>query len=149
MRPPLSAGMTISSFLQNQRAESKKQLFSFRSCVQWVAKWLSLSNPSTNHKIPKPSLCLAIHCISQFHNHAQYVNVEYSGGPLENQTWQTEWKTSPLDKVQLCEYENQTSEAFGAVALQNFPLLATAHDCETGLLLSFLYSVYYVHKSSH
>ena len=29
-------------------------------------------------------------------------------GPLDNQTWQTEWKPVPLTKVQLCEYENQT-----------------------------------------
>ena len=67
-----------------------------------------------------------------------------SGGPLGNQTWQTEWKTVPLAAVQLCEYENQTLEAFLAasrlyskfdcpVARQNLLLLATAHDCETGL----------------
>ena len=66
------------------------------------------------------------------------------GGLLDNQTWQTEWKTAPLAKVQLCEYENQTLEAFVAascsyvkfdcaVARQNVSLLATAHDCETGL----------------
>ena len=69
---------------------------------------------------------------------------ENSGGPLDNQTWQTAWKTAPLAKVQLCEYENQTLEAFVAasysyvkydcpVAQQNSSLLATAHDCETGL----------------
>ena len=48
--------------------------------------------------------------------------------------------------VQLCEYENQTLEAFVAasrsyakfdcpVARQNFSLLPTAHDCETGLFI--------------
>ena len=47
--------------------------------------------------------------------------------------------------MQLCEYENQTLEAFIAasrlsakfdcpVARHNFSLLATAHDWETGLL---------------
>ena len=35
-----------------------------------------------------------------------------SGGPLDNQTWQTEWKTASLVKVQLYEYENRTLEAF-------------------------------------
>ena len=66
-----------------------------------------------------------------------------SGGPLDNQTSQTEWKTAPLATAQLCEYENQTLEAFGAasrlygkfdcpVARQKFSLLVTAHDCETG-----------------
>ena len=40
---------------------------------------------------------------SQFHNHAQYLKVKYSGRPLDSQTWQTEWKTAPLAKVQLCE----------------------------------------------
>ena len=66
----------------------------------------------------------------------------YSGGPLDNQTWQTEWSTVPLAKVQLCEKENQTLEAFVVasrfyakfdcpVACQNCPLLATVHDCET------------------
>ena len=54
-----------------------------------------------------------------------------------------------LDKVQLCEYEKQTSEAFVAVsclytkfncpvARQKFSLLATAHDCETGLQLGLM-----------
>ena len=68
-----------------------------------------------------------------------------SDGPLDNQTWQIGWKTAPLAKVLLCEYENQTLEAFVAasrsyvkydcaVAHQNFSLLATAHDCETELL---------------
>ena len=67
-----------------------------------------------------------------------------SSGPLDNQTWQREWKTAPLAKVQLCEYENQTLEAFVAVsrsyaksdcavARHDFSLLATAHDCEIGL----------------
>ena len=59
--------------------------------------------------------------------------VKNSGGPLDNQTWQTEWKTTPLAKVQLCEYQNQTLGAFVAasrlsarfdwpVAHQNFSL---------------------------
>ena len=63
-----------------------------------------------------------------------------------------ELKTAPLAKVQLCEYENQTLEAFVAasclyakfdcpVACQNFSLLGTAHDCETTLLtLSVLHA---------
>ena len=66
-----------------------------------------------------------------------------SGGPLNNQTCQTEWKTVPVAKVQLCEYENQTLEAFVVpsrlsakfdcpVTRQNFSLSASAHDCETG-----------------
>ena len=51
--------------------------------------------------------------------------------------------------MQLCEYENQTLEALVAasrlsakcdcpVTHQNFKLLATAHDCETGLHWSVL-----------
>ena len=51
---------------------------------------------------------------------------------------------SPLAKVQLCEGENKTLEALVAasrlsakfdcpVVHQNFPLLAAAHDCGTGL----------------
>ena len=52
--------------------------------------------------------------ISQSHNHAQLLQLDNSGGPLDNQTWQTEWKTAPLSKAQLCEYENQTLEAFVA-----------------------------------
>ena len=42
--------------------------------------------------------------------------MKYSGGSLDNQTWQTEWKNAPLAKVQLSEYENQTLEAFVAVS---------------------------------
>ena len=56
---------------------------------------------------------------SQFHNHMQYLKVYNSGRPLENQTWQTEWKTAPLAKVQLCEYENQTLEVFVGVSQLN------------------------------
>ena len=54
--------------------------------------------------------------ISQFDNHAQSLKVKHSGGPLDNQTWQTEWKTAPLAIVQLCEYKNQTMEAFVAAS---------------------------------
>ena len=36
--------------------------------------------------------------ISQFHNHLE---VKYSGRPLDNQTWQSEWTTVLLPKVQL------------------------------------------------
>ena len=64
---------------------------------------------------------------------------------MDNQTWQIEWKTAPLPIVQLCEYENQTLEAFLAashlytmfdcpVVCQNVSLLAAVHDCEIGLL---------------
>ena len=28
--------------------------------------------------------------VSQFHNHAQYLKIETSGGPLDNQTWQAD-----------------------------------------------------------
>ena len=65
-------------------------------------------------------------------------------GPPDNETWQTEWKTAPLAKVQLSEYENQTLEAFVVVshlyakfdcpvACPNCSLLGTVHGCETGL----------------
>ena len=93
--------------------------------------------------------------IIQFQNHAQSLKVKNSGGPLNKQTWQTEWKTAPLAKVQLCEYENQTLEALVAASrlsklIVQWParicsLLAIVHDCETGFfrmpaLLHFLYS---------
>ena len=62
--------------------------------------------------------------------------MKISGGPLDNQTWRTEWKTAPLAKVQLYQYKNQTLEAFVAarrlyakfdcpVAHQKFSLLLT------------------------
>ena len=61
---------------------------------------------------------------------------EFCGGLLGNQACQTEWKTAPLDKVQLCEYETQTLEAFHSyakfdcpVAHQIISLLATVHNC--------------------
>ena len=82
--------------------------------------------------------------ISQFHNHAQQLKGRYSGGPLDNPTCQTEWKTVPLTKVQLCEYTNLTLGAFVVtshlytkfdclVVYQNLSLLATVRDCEIGL----------------
>ena len=59
--------------------------------------------------------------------------------------WQTEWKTAPLAKVQLYEYENQTLEAFVvasrlsdcSVAHQNLSLFVTAHDCDTVMPKSY------------
>ena len=70
--------------------------------------------------------------VIQFHNHVQWVKVINSGRPLDNQTWQMD--TAPVAKVQSCEYENQTLEAFVAgsclyakfdcpVAHQNLSLL--------------------------
>ena len=66
-------------------------------------------------------------------------------------TWQAEWKTGPLAKVQLFEYENQILHVFVATSLSfakfNCPvarqflllslllLLSTARDCETGLYI--------------
>ena len=64
---------------------------------------------------------------SQFHshNHAQYVPVKISGGPLDNQIWQREQKTDySIAQVQLCEYENQTLEAFVAASR-----LSAKFDC--------------------
>ena len=55
--------------------------------------------------------------------------MKHSGGPLDNQTWQTEWKTAPLAKVQLCEYENQTLEAFVAASR-----LYTKFDCPVAMI---------------
>ena len=52
-----------------------------------------------------------------------------NGETLDNQTWQTEWKTAPLATVQLCEYENQTSEAFVAASR-----LSAKFDCPVARL---------------
>ena len=51
--------------------------------------------------------------------------MKHSGGPLDNQTWQTEWETGPLATVQLYEYENQTLEAFVAASC-----LYAKFDCQ-------------------
>ena len=75
--------------------------------------------------------------------------VNISGRPLGNQTLQTEWNTGPMAKVQLCEYENQTSETIVVasrlnakfdclVAGQNCSLLATVHDCDFNWLIVHL-----------
>ena len=75
-------------------------------------------------------------------NYAQKLKGNHSGKPLNNQTWQTEWKTAPLATEHLCEDEDHTSEVFVVarhlyakfdwpVAHQNFSALATGHDCET------------------
>ena len=51
-----------------------------------------------------------------------------NSGGTESVEKLAERKTVPLAKVQSCEYENQTLEAFVAP-------VATAHACETGLVL--------------
>ena len=58
-------------------------------------------------------------------------------------------KTAPMAKVQLCEYEDQTLEAFVTasrssakfdypVARHNVSLLDTGHGCETSLLMHYM-----------
>ena len=62
-----------------------------------------------------------------------------SGGPLDNQTWQTEWITVLLAKVEFCisaKTQLWTLLFVMVSRLQNFPLLATVHDCETETLYS-------------
>ena len=50
---------------------------------------------------------------SRIHTHRTVAESEEFWQPTAvSQTWQTEWKTTPLAKVQLCEYEYQTLEAF-------------------------------------
>ena len=69
--------------------------------------------------------------------------VKNSGRPLDNQTWQTEWKTASSAKEQVCEYKKQLCKLllWPAVWMQSlnvqWPIRtshSTAHDCETGLL---------------
>ena len=65
-----------------------------------------------------------------------------SGGPLDNQTWQTEWKTAPLAAVQLRVSTNTKLWKlllWRAVCMPSLIVqwptrtfhLATAHDSET------------------
>ena len=76
--------------------------------------------------------------ISQFHNHAQWLKVRNSGGPLDNQTWHTNgWLLQNSSKVWFL-YSHNCTLANGAVfhffpakfdypvACQKFSLLATA-----------------------
>ena len=107
------------------------------ACLEWV--WITEPAPgrysfTKNH--PGLQSCAVA---------TRTVKVKNSGGPLDNQTWQTEWKTAPLVKVQLYEYKNQTLEGFVAVsrlyakfdcsvANQNFFTFSYFYDCETGLL---------------
>ena len=58
------------------------------------------SRGSTGHASPQKSKVLQ-NGIGQFSNHVQELSVTNSGGPLENHTWYTEWKTGPLTIVQL------------------------------------------------
>ena len=65
-----------------------------------------------------------IHDLYHMHTHLKlYKSVsqscavaETSDGPLDNQTWQTDWKTVSFAIVQLCEYENQTLETFAVAS---------------------------------
>ena len=93
--------------------------------------------------------------MSQICNHAQLlkgIKKKQSGRPLDNQTWQTEWKTAPLTKVQLLRISTKLWKLLlqPAICVQSlivlssqsrfFTLLvATAHDCESGLLPTLAY----------
>ena len=70
--------------------------------------------------------------------------MENTGGPLGNQTWHTRgWPQQKIQKFGFCIHTTAPCpmEQFFIlfakfdcpVAHQNFPLLATSHDCETGL----------------
>ena len=66
------------------------------------------------HGIPTWLYSTWRHCftISQCHSHAQSLKVTNSSEPLDNQTWQTEWKTAPLVKVLLCEVRKPNFGSF-------------------------------------
>ena len=83
--------------------------------------------------------------ISQLDNHAQAPKVEYSGGPLDNPSWQTNFW--PQQKLLKFGFRTQATAPWSVeqsfilsakfdcpVACQNISLLATAHDFEIGLL---------------
>ena len=57
---------------------------------------------------------------------------------IYNQTWQTKWKTASLAIVQLCEYENQTLEAFVAPVTHRNLLLLLRMISETDVILPIL-----------
>ena len=110
-----------------------KYFFVHEMCKSWKARELAKSLLKNKPKKGTPDLLFSLYhlvfksncsTVSQFHNHAQLLKVETSSGPLDNQTWQTEWKTAPLAKVQLCEYKFQTLEVFVAVSH-----LYTMFDC--------------------
>ena len=87
---------------------------------------------------------------SQFHSHAQ-LRLKHSGGPLDNQTWQTEWKTAPqasFTVMRSCwdwnilagrwtiKLGRQSGSLLCSYVQQgHYLILATAHDCGSGVLL--------------
>ena len=83
--------------------------------------------------------------ISQSHSHVQELKRNNSDGPLDNQTWQTnDWLQQKLPKfgfrthTTACWPVEQSSilstEFDCPVVHQNFSLLSTVRDCETGFL---------------
>ena len=75
--------------------------------------------------------------ISQFHNHAQLLNVKNSGRPLDNQTCSfhesavvSEWKPN---FGSFCCGQPIVCHVWWSSGHQNCLLVATAHDWETGL----------------
>ena len=58
----------------------------------------------------------------------------WPGGSLDNQPWQTEWKTAPMASVQLCEYENQTLEVFVLASPVFIPSLIFQYSGARGFL---------------
>ena len=68
------------------------------------------------------------------HNHAR----------LDNQTWQAEWDTAPMAKVQLCRKAQLLEALRGTVLMPDLKvhwppesLLDAAHDFETGFILEY------------
>ena len=105
-------------------------------------KWRGEVRPCTAKYIQQDQMNIVI---SQFHNHAQYLKGKNSGGPLDNQTWYTNsWPEQKLPEfgsrthttsLRPMEQFSILSAKFDCpVSRQNISLLATAHDCETGLL---------------
>ena len=90
------------------------------------------------------SLVLSWPAISQFHNVVQLRKVKHSGAPLDNHTWFiNSW---PQQKLPKFGFGSQTTALWPMyqscilyakfdclVSYRNCSLLATAHDCETGV----------------
>ena len=93
----------------------------------WVmSTWIS----SSMHFNPKISTF-----ISQFHNHAQYLKVNNSGRPLDNQTWHT--NGSPQQKLPKSGFRTRLTALW---PMEQSSILSAKFDCPVAHIVKLAYS---------
>ena len=141
----LKGRLNDSSWVDPHHESWSHHIFIIAQKVRVMSKWCASMIIKNKIKIRRtkssqsllPFICLCLQ--------ASFTIMRSSYIRVTNQTWQTERKTAPLPESEIvwvqepnfCCVQPLVSKFDSPVARQKFSLLATAHDCETGLFRDF------------